>query len=204
MAEVNFDNDNGIVYQKVSWQQLGQLAIKLAGKILKTKPKPPEFDCLVALATGGLTMGRTLKDYLNIPQVASLQIKFYTQINQTASVPVIIQSVPINLDGQSVLIFDDINDTGATLQSARQYLTLRGAKQITTATLFQKSHSSYTSDYFGQMTNNWIVFPDETRETIDLLSRKWRKQGLSLPTIKQRLSQIGFTNQEIKLFIQVS
>jgi len=195
---ISFNDDSGISYKIISWTQLGQVLIKLSQQILNKENQG--FDRLIMLASGGLTMGRALKDYLNIGKIASLQISFYTGINKCRSSPIIIQSVPIDLSNERVLVFDDINDTGATLNAAVDYVKLRGAVKIKTATLFQKPHTKYPSDYFGQVSQDWLIFPDEIRETIDLLTKRWRK-NLSLAQIKDRLKQIGFNQREIDLFL---
>ncbi len=197
MSPVKFPKDNNITYHYYSWQELGELTEKLALQILS---RNLEIDRLVALATGGLTMSRALRDYLGIKKLSSIQIEFYTDIGQTNSAPVITQSLPINIDGEKVLIFDDINDTGRTLQTAKTYLKLRGATQLYTATLFQKPHTQHSSDFYQQEVNSWIIFPDEVRESITTLTRRWQQQGLNQSAINQRLLQIGFTQAQIDNF----
>ncbi len=198
MNSVKFPQDDNITYHYYSWQELGDLTEKLAYQIIQ---KNPHINRLIALATGGLTMSRALRDYLGLKKISSLQVEFYTDIGKTSSAPIITQSLPINIDGENILIFDDINDTGRTLQAATQYLQLRGARQITTATLFQKPHTNHSSDFYQQKTTSWVIFPDEVRETIQLLSDRWRRQ-LSLNEIRQRLSKIGFTSTQLDMFLK--
>ncbi len=197
MDPVKFPQDNNITYHYYSWQELGSLTEKLARQILQKNLK---IDRLIALATGGLTMSRALRDYLGLKKLASIKIEFYSDIATRKPTPVITQSLPLNIDGENILIFDDINDTGRTLQAAKQYLSLRGARQIYTATLFQKPHTTHPSDFFQQETTSWIIFPDEVRETITLLARRWQ-QNLSPKEIKDRLSQIGFTSKQLDMFL---
>lgn len=197
MSPVKFPQDDDITYHYYSWQELGDLTEKLAHQILQKKLP---IDRIVALATGGLTMSRALKDYLGVKKLSSIQVSFYTDIVTTKKLPVITQSLPINIDGEVILIFDDINDTGQTLQTAKQYLHLRGAKKIYSATLFQKPHTSNPSDFFQQETSSWIIFPDEVRETIELLVSRWRQQ-LSQKQLKDRFTQIGLPQSQIEMFL---
>ena len=197
MTPVKFPQDDNITYHYYSWQELGNLTEKLAYQIIQQNLP---IDRLVALATGGLTMSRALRDYLGLKKLASIQIEFYADIATRQSAPIITQSLPLNIDGENILIFDDINDTGRTLQAAKQYLSLRGAKQIYTATLFQKPHTTHPSDFFQQETTSWVIFPDEVKETITLLTQRWQP-NLSLEEIKDRLLQIGFTLEQIDMFL---
>ena len=198
MSQIKFPQDDNITYHYFSWQELGDLTEQLAYQILAKNLK---LDRLIALATGGLTMSRALRDYLGLKKLSSLQVEFYTNISETNSAPVITQSLPINIDGENILIFDDINDSGRTLQAATRYLKLRGARQITTATLFQKPHTTFPSDFYQQETTSWVIFPDEVRETIQLLAARWRQQ-LSLEEIRQRLAEIGFTSTQLDMFLK--
>ncbi len=64
-----------ISYIAPSWEEMGALCFNLAKQILDRGKK---YDRVVALAKGGWTWARTLVDYLQIEDIASMQIKFYT------------------------------------------------------------------------------------------------------------------------------
>lgn len=200
MPDVIFPNDNEIKYKYVSWQKLGDLTDKLAQEII-SKNETSSINRIIALATGGLTTSRALRDYLAVSKISSIQIEFYTDIGKNKKTPVVTQSLPTNIDGETILIFDDINDSGKTLKTATQYLTLRGAKKIITATIFQKPHTTFPSDYYQEETKAWIIFPDEIRETITLLNKRWSNAGLKKREIQNRLSKIGFTQAHIDAYL---
>jgi len=189
-------------YLIVSWKEYGQLAFNLFKKINSSGGN--KFDRLVGLSSGGLTLSRTMKDYLNIKKVSTMQISFYQGINERKKKPVIIQSLPAEIENESILVFDDVNDTGETLLTAKNYLFLRGAKKVATATIFQKPHTKNPSDYFASQTKAWIIFPDERRETIGLIIRDLEKRKLSDKEKEAFLVEIGFTKEEIITFGQIS
>jgi hypoxanthine phosphoribosyltransferase len=199
-SAISFPDDNDIVYRFVDWVEWGDKAYDLAAQILTTDHT---FDRLVALGTGGLTLSRAMKDYLNIAKVSTMTISFYTGIGSKGKTPVITQSVATNIEGEKVLLFDDINDSGKTIETARAYLMMRGASDIVTSTIFQKPGTACPSDYFVAETNEWIIFPDEVRETITLLSGKWIAQGVSPKTVDKRLHDIGFTARHIDLVLGI-
>lgn len=184
-------------YEYYPWAQLGEDVFKLAQNVAKSGKK---FDRLIALAKGGLTFSRSLVDYLDIPEVSSLQIEFYTGIGETAKTPVITQSLPVTVRNERVLIFDDIVDTGETLKLAVQYLKYHGASEISTATLVSKPWTTFSADFSVRDTKAWVIFPHETRETIQLLGQMWAKKGDSPEKVSKQLLEIGFSKPEVALF----
>jgi len=183
-------------YQLFSWQDLDTLTRRLSRSILS---QSHHFDRLIALATGGNTMSRSLRDYLGIPQLSNLHINFYTQIGETLQKPIITQPLSVSVAGEHLLLFDDINDTGHSLTSAVAYLKQAQAASITTATLFYKSHSHFSCDYKLRRCDAWIILPDETRETITYLNSYWTSQGICPKVIHQRLLSLGFTPSQLQL-----
>lgn len=184
-------------YEYYPWAVLGEDVFKLAQDILQSGK---EFDRIVALAKGGLTFSRSLVDYLNIPQVSSMQIEFYTGIGETAKTPVITQSLPVTVRNERILIFDDIADTGETLKLAVQYLKYHGAAEIKTAVLVTKPWSTFKPDFAARESEAWIIFPNEARETIETLSGMWSKKGDSPEVIKEQLLKVGFSEAEVASF----
>lgn len=187
-------------YEYCSWSTLGEDIFTLAQKILASGQ---EYDRIVALAKGGLTFSRSLVDYLNIPNVSSFQIEFYTGIGETAKTPVITQSLPVTVRNERILIFDDIVDTGESLQLATQYMKIHGAADVSTAVLVSKPWTKFKADFHVRETKAWFIFPNETRETIELLRKIWTEKGDSPDKITQQLLKIGFSKAEVALFAPV-
>jgi hypoxanthine phosphoribosyltransferase len=195
---VRFKNDK-VAYLAPSWQEMGELTFLLAKKILASKKK---FDRLITMAKGGWTWSRTMVDYLGIEEVASIQVKFYSGIFETKPSPVIAQSLPIPVLKEKLLVFDDVADSGETLIAVKKYLHLCGAKSITSAALFYKSWARFVPDYYGSVTESWIIFPHEIRESIKFVGTNWEKQGLKPREIKQRLIQIGLDKKQVEYFLK--
>lgn len=186
-------------YLAPSWNEMGEICFKLAQKVLKDKQN---FDRLVALAKGGLTWSRTLLDYLSIPKISSFQIEFYKGVGEMKQKPLIVQSLPVSVKKERILIFDDVADSGETLKIAKEYLRMCGAKSVSSATLFIKTWVKTKPDFYAAETDAWIVFPHEIREMIELLSLKWRKKAFSKKEIKARLLKIGLPKEQVSYFLQ--
>lgn len=187
-----------ISYQFHTWSELGDDIFTLSKKILEADL---QFDRLIALAKGGLAFSRSLADYLNIKEVSTIQVEFYTGINSKQSVPVITQSLPVKIRDEKVLLFDDLVDTGKTMELAKTYLEHHGAQSIHIATLFEKPHSVIKPDFFVHETTAWVIFPNEVRETVETLHTMWTKKGLSKSEIERNLVTIGLPQNEVELFL---
>jgi uncharacterized protein len=190
---------HGQTYEFYSWETLGGDIFTLSKQIIESGQK---FDRIIALAKGGLTFARSLVDYLSVDKVSSIQIEFYTGIGTTAKTPVITQSLPVSIQGENVLIFDDIVDKGTTLTLAKEYVQYHGAHSITTASLVFKPWSTCPVDFSARTSQAWVIFPNEVRETITLLGELWQEEGDSPAKIRQQLLKIGFSEAEVAMFSQ--
>lgn len=195
MHTLNIHNQ---LYEFYTWDDLGELSFELAQQILTTGKK---YDRLVALSKGGLAFARSLVDFLDLPDISTIKIEFYTGINETNKTPVITQSLPVNIKNEAILIYDDIVDTGETLSLAIKYLNQHGAKSVDTAVLFLKPWTKVNSDFKGKESSAWVIFPNEIRETILTLAKIWRQLGDNQDQITAQLKQLGFKDAELALFL---
>ena len=185
------------LYEYYDWTELGQLVFELCQQILTTEKK---FDRLIALSKGGLTFARSLVDYLDIPDISIIKIEFYTGIGDTTRTPIITQSLPVNIQNEKILIFDDLVDSGETLELAKKYISQHGAKKVETAILFRKEWTKIETNYHVKESKAWIIFPNEVRSTTKLLMKIWQKKGDNDEQIKLKLQQIGFPADALAMF----
>lgn len=182
-----------------SWGQMGELCFDLAKKVIESKER---FERIVALAKSGWTWARTFSDYTKIGNLSSLQLEYYKGVYETLEAPVITQALPVDVKGESILLFDDVSDSGKTLLEAKKHLLSLGAKSVMAATLFMKPWTEYVPEFFGEKTDAWIIFPHEIRETTELLSNNWKKKGVGADEIKERLIKIGISKGEVEYFLK--
>src|SRR3989344_1379975 len=128
-----------------TWEEMGELCFELSKKIIESGK---EYDRIVALAKGGWTWARAISDYTAIKNVASIQYEFYADIYKTNKTPKLKQPLPISVEGEKLLVIDDVSDSGATLKVALDYLKKSKAQSISTATFFYKPWSSVTPDFY--------------------------------------------------------
>lgn len=183
-------------YIAPTWNEMNQLAFAISQKIIAEEKK---FDRIATLAKGGWPMTRSMVDFLSIEKVVSFGVKFYQQINRRLDKPYIYQDIPERISGENVLLFDDVADTGKSLDFARDYLINHGAKSVIMATLFYKPHSTVKPDYYAAETKAWIIFPYEAVDAIRVLSHKWLGQGYQAKEIARRLVRLGINPAYAKL-----
>lgn len=193
LKETEYDGDS---YICPTWEQMGVFNFELAKQIIQSGQS---FDRLVALAKGGLTWSRAMVDALQIPKLSTTRIQKYKGVNQSEK-PRIAQPLTDAIDGEGILLYDEVIDSGETIEVALEYLGAMGAKDIKTAALCYKPRSTVKPDFFAFSTNTWVVFPHEIREFVDERFDKWRKAGLLIKNIKNRLITIGIPSEQVEFF----
>lgn len=184
-------------YEMPSWDDMNQLAFLISKDILASGK---QIDRIVTLAKGGWPMTRSLVDFLQVNQVASIGVKFYKGIKEKLAQPEVYQDIPVSVKGERVLLFDDVADSGTSLEFVKQYLKDAGVKEIITATLFYKPHSVIKPDFYGSETTAWIIFPYDVIEAAQVLGKKWAAKGMNPEEIKARLIQLGANQEWLSLY----
>lgn len=197
LKKISFPKEK-VKYLAPTWDEMNQLAFQISQKIINDGKK---FDRVVTLAKGGWPLTRSMVDFLGVDKVASIGVKFYSGIYQKMKQPQIYQDLPEPIKGEKILLFDDVADSGGSLEFVKNHLEKLKPQSITTATLFYKPWSTFKPDYFGFATDTWIVFPyDAVQEGICLLGKKWLTAGLSKNEVNKRLRQLGFNQEWINFY----
>lgn len=198
-ASISFPNSD-ISFIAPTWDEMAQLSFEISRDIQKSGAT---FDRIVTLAKGGWPMTRSMVDFLRVTKVVSVGVSFYAGINQRLDEPRVYQDIPVSVAGESVLLFDDVVDTGESLLFVTDYLKQKGVSNVITASLYYKPHSKMRPDYFGAETSDWIIFPYDVVETIDTLSAKWHKESVSTEEMRQRFEKLGFAEEWISHYAQL-
>ena len=126
-------------------------------KVLIEKVKDSDFDAIVAIARGGLTLAHVMGEGLDIRQVQSIRTELYDKTKKREALSIFGKCEFKN--AKKVLVVDDISDSGDTLKAVMQHLK-RDFKDIefSSATLFYKKSSIYEPDYWINEAVEWIDF----------------------------------------------
>ena len=138
----------------VPFQEVKQNLVEINSKINQTNWKP---DIILSVNRGGCVPGVFLSHMRDLDHEV-LSFKNNIDINNDT-----IKNIMSN--HLSILIIDDINDTGNTLADIKKKFN-RFIKNIKFAVLINNKSSSFEVDYYGSeidknIDNSWIVFPWE-------------------------------------------
>lgn len=175
-------------YYIPSWDEIEDAVFHIGEALVKNNYIP---DVIVAVLTGGIIPAKLLSDLLDIKTIRYIEIKFYRSVGMTVNKPVIRSVYTDSLEGKKVLIVDDVSDTGETLESVSNILTMFNPSKILSATLYLKTWSKRIPDFYYKQVDKWIIFPwdkwDVVREYKDVpVSKKERFFNLYNELLKLR------------------
>jgi uncharacterized protein len=144
----------------MTWEDVGTAVEELAAQIQSAQFTP---DAVLALARGGLPAAGALAYALGVKNMATLNVEFYTGVDERLEEPLLLPPVPdlTVLRMESLLIVDDVADTGRTLALARDFCA-EHVGDVRTAVLYEKPQSVVRADFVWRRTDRWINFPWST------------------------------------------
>ena len=143
--------------ERMSWAQLGEASRELARAIVDDGYEP---DLILGIARGGLLVAGALSYALEVKNTFTMNVEFYTGVDERLPVPMILPPVPalVDLQDARMLIADDVADTGQTLALVKGFCAGQ-VGEVRTAVLYEKPRSIVTCDYVWRRTELWIDFP---------------------------------------------
>ncbi|MGC6476963.1 MAG: phosphoribosyltransferase [Ilumatobacteraceae bacterium] len=141
----------------LGWEQFGEASRELARMVADDGYEP---EMILSIARGGLCIGGALGYALAVKNTYTMNVEFYTGVNERLEVPRILPPAPdfVDLGQAKLLIVDDVADTGHTLKSVHDFCAGK-VGEVRTAVIYEKSHSVVQCDYVWKRTDLWINFP---------------------------------------------
>ena len=126
-------------------------------KKLSTQIKKENFDTIVAIARGGLTIGHFLANSINLRRVFAINSIHYNNTNKLDTLDIF--NIPNLSSSKKVLIVDDIADSGETLSAVLNLLKEKYPNcSYKSSAIFYKDSSIIKPDFTIKHTNKWIEF----------------------------------------------
>jgi hypoxanthine phosphoribosyltransferase len=143
--------------ERLSWSEFGDAARELARQVADDGYAP---DVVLSIARGGMLVGAALGYALDVKNTWTMNVEFYTGVEERLDVPMILPPVPelVDLHAERMLIADDVADTGETLRLVKDFCAGKVA-EVRCAVLYEKPHSIVTCEYVWKRTDLWIDFP---------------------------------------------
>ena len=104
----------------LGWEQFGEASRELARMVADDGYEP---EMILSIARGGLCIGGALGYALAVKNTYTMNVEFYTGVNERLEVPRILPPAPdfVDLGQAKLLIVDDVADTGHTLKSVHDF-----------------------------------------------------------------------------------
>lgn len=171
-------------FEKVRWDQYEKDCLKVVQSFKKIS-----LDKIVAISRGGLVAARILSDLLSV-SISHITISSYKDLRQKKEA--IIDEFPSRpFKNETILLVDEICDTGKTFERAISYFKSLQPKKIYTLALYLKPKSHFVPDFWVKKTDAWVIFPYELRETYQAFIKLYKSKA------KQKLIEVGFKKWEI-------
>jgi len=173
---------------KLSWEQFYKDCLFLGKKIQESKVK---IDRLIAISRGGLIPARVLSDFLQLP-ISNIVISSYTNLKQLKE-PEIIEVSAIDLKDKSILIVDEVSDTGKTFIRALKYFQEKPVKNIITCAPYIKPKTKFFPNFYQKIIDAWIVFPYDLHETYEAFLKEEKNKEKAI----EKMKKVGFSSFEL-------
>lgn len=141
----------------LGWDLFGEASRALAQQVVDSGYRP---TIVLGIARGGLLPAATIAYALGVKNLFTMNVEFYTGIDERLQFPVVLPPLldAIDVAGATVLVADDVADTGATLKLVTDFCAEHVA-DVRCAVLYEKPRSIVKCEYVWQRTDRWIDFP---------------------------------------------
>ncbi|MGA8542158.1 MAG: phosphoribosyltransferase [Thermoplasmata archaeon] len=161
-----------------TWADVDGWADRLAAQI-REKAKVP--GTIVGLTRGGWVPARLVADRLGVKRMISLRAQHWGVTAVPTGAAEVTEGLSGPVNGHTVLVVDDITDTGESLSLAMAHVRAEGPDRVESATLLHIAHSKYVPTYFGEAIPAdawvWVVFPWNYWEDIAALAQRAAERG---------------------------
>ena len=172
----------------VSWKDIERWSKDIVKKVIKSGYEP---KIVIGLARGGLVPARLISDYLNIKDLYAIKTEHWGVTATPNGKAKLAQGLQIDISGKTVLVIDDITDTGQSLKLAVEHIAEQNPEDIRSATLLHITHSKYIPNYYSEEVPEdnwtWFIFPWNLYEDLRNLIQKIMDRRMKMREIKDAL-----------------
>ena len=186
-------------FEAPTWRQIYRMLLRQSEKICKSGFKP---DVIVGVSRGGWVPARVLSDLLENKNLANVKAESYTGIGEANGPPDLTQCLSADVAGKTVLVVDEVADSGRSLKLVINHVYEKGAKSVKTATLYYKLCCACKPDFYGAETDCWVVFPWEIKETLREILDAHKNDAAKTEGEVKKLAAAGVPKRLISRFMK--
>jgi hypothetical protein len=149
----------GLEKLHLTWEDIESMCNDIHAQVQSKGIKP---DIIMGVSRGGLIPARILSSLFKNKNLSTIRVTFYTKPGVTKPYPRLAEDSAADVNGKTLLIVDDVIETGKTLDLAKRHFNDKGAKKIYIAVLLKKDREMLLQpDFHSRMTDKWVVYPWE-------------------------------------------
>jgi hypoxanthine phosphoribosyltransferase len=157
----------------VTYDDISKWTVDIARQIRARNYRP---SVIIGLTRGGWVPARLLCDELGVKKLYAVKTEHWGITANQDGKALLTQELSSDVNEESVLIVDDITDTGESLSLAVSHLKEKEPGEVRTATLLHIAHSKMEPDFYSLMVPNdqwtWFIFPWNLHEDLRTLLPK--------------------------------
>ncbi len=179
--------------------------------------KPDEISVALMITQGGLLPGILLYDHVvegrpqGTPKIrfGTLGISGYQGPGERSAEMQVQEGISVPVRDRTVLIIDDLGDSGGTMRLASDHVRANGASRVLTLVPYMKPEAvqHLRADFsFGEVPQDtWIITPRERIETLMKRVPVWKQRGATEQECRRRLCDlIGYSTAEVNYYLPVA
>ncbi|MGI0071912.1 MAG: phosphoribosyltransferase [Thermoplasmata archaeon] len=172
-----------------TWRDVDAWADRVASEVRAHRAVP---GTIVGLTRGGWVPARLLGDRLGVKRIVSLRAQHWGVTATRTGAAELTEGLSGPVAGQTVLVADDITDTGESLALAVNHVRAAGPERVESATFLHIAHSTYRPTYFAEEIPReawaWIVFPwNYWEDLVALAQRAAQESGRGIDRVRATL-----------------
>jgi hypoxanthine phosphoribosyltransferase len=176
--------------RRSTWADLEGWSDHLAGQIRAGGGVP---ETVVALTRGGWVPARMLADRLGLRRLLAVRAQHWGVTARPDGKAELTEGLAHSIQGQKVLVVDDIADTGESLRLAVDHVRAGGPTSVESATCLCIAHAKFRPTYTAEEIPSgawvWVVFPWNFFEDLKVLGGRAMAEVGNDPDRSVRLLQ---------------
>jgi hypoxanthine phosphoribosyltransferase len=170
----------------VSYDDVSRWTVDIARQVRSRGYRP---SVIIGLTRGGWIPARLLCDELGVKKLYAVKTEHWGVTANQDGKALLTQELSSDVNKESVLIVDDITDTGESLTLALGHLREKAPREVRTATLLHIAHSKMEPDFFAAKVPEdqwtWFIFPWNLHEDLRTLLPKTLYEPRDHASIRQ-------------------